>query len=116
MGHPVTVSRTAVATSAGIMAGDAVSEVHPGPFGTELCDRVMPLKLVPGGKVTEVVVVQTRVFEDWLQFVFDTPLVEADWAAASGAAKATPSKQIIRIILFIKSSFRYIINFPVIVA
>lgn len=91
------------------MAGDAVSEVHPGPFGVAPCGRVMPLKLVPEGSVTEVVVVQTSVFDDWLQFVFDTPL--AVCAAASGAAKARPNKQIFRISLFIKCSFKCIVKF-----
>ena len=95
-----------------MMAGDAVSEVHPGPLGTEPCGRVMPLKLTPEGNVTEVMVVHTKVFEDWLQFVFETPL--ADWAEASGAANTMPSKQIVRISLFIKSSFKSIVKFPAI--
>ncbi|MEO7279706.1 MAG: hypothetical protein ABIZ64_07275 [Casimicrobium sp.] len=68
-------------TPAGMTDGFAVSEVQAGVVGAVPFSDI-PVKLVPFGRVTVVVLLQTRVEPDWVQVVADVPLVVAFCAHA----------------------------------
>jgi hypothetical protein len=71
----------AVVTPAGTSGGDAVRDVQAGVFGV-LPFIAIPLRFVPEGSATVVVVVHTRVVPFCVHVVADVPLVDAVCAHA----------------------------------
>lgn len=104
VGHPTTARFTVVCTPALSVDGVAVRAVQDGAV-TVLCGRDIPLRLVPDGSVSVVVVVHTRLDPDCVQVVPEFPEVVADCASAlvrhspAAIAASKPNKAFIQTIL-----------------